>query len=51
MPDEMDDFVEFDAMKGAGVVICPSCGAKVPCSLVVDEWIECPKCGEKFKRE
>ena len=28
---------------------CPHCGAKVPYSVLLDDEVECPECGKKFK--
>jgi len=24
---------------------CPKCGEKIPCSVLIDDTLECPKCG------
>lgn len=50
MGDPLDDFFEFDATMGADTVTCPHCGADVPCSLFLDDEVECPECGKKFKK-
>ena len=49
--DDLDDFIEFDLAMGADVVKCPHCGASVPCSLLFDDEVVCPKCGKKIKKE
>jgi len=46
--DIFDDFLEYDVGMGGGAVECPSCGEKVPYSVLIDDVIECPKCGKKF---
>jgi DNA-directed RNA polymerase subunit RPC12/RpoP len=51
MPDDLDDFLEFDFTMGANVVKCPDCGADVPCSLLFDDEVKCPKCGKIFKKD
>ena len=51
MDDLLDDFLEYDATMGADVVKCPHCGSVMQCSLLLDDEIECPKCGKKFKKE
>lgn len=33
------------------IVICPYCGAEVPCSSFFNDKVECPECGKKFKKE
>jgi DNA-directed RNA polymerase subunit RPC12/RpoP len=49
MADDMDDdFLEYDVGMGGGAVECPSCGAKVPYSVLLDEEGVCPKCGKKI---
>jgi len=48
MIDPLDEFLEFDATIGAEVVTCPHCGADVPCSLFLDNEVECPHCKKKF---
>lgn len=51
MIDLLDEFFEFDVTMGADVVKCPHCCADVPCSLILDDEVECPKCGKRFKKE
>lgn len=48
--DPLDEFFEFDATIGADVTKCSHCGANVSSSLLLDDMIECPKCGQKFKK-
>ena len=50
MPDDLDDFFEYDATMGADVVKCPHCGADVPSSLLFDDEVECPECGKTFSK-
>lgn len=49
MGDPLDEFIEFDAIVGADVVRCPHCGATVGKSLLFDNEIKCPDCGELIK--
>jgi uncharacterized Zn-finger protein len=51
MDDLFDEFLGYDFIMGADVVICPYCGAEVQCSLFFDNEVECPECGKKFKKE
>jgi len=48
MDDSLDDFLENDFAIGADETKCPQCGAVVPCSLFIDDEVECHKCGQKF---
>ena len=50
MADPLDEFIEFDATMGSDVAKCPNCGATVSSSLMFDEEVECPTCGEKFRK-
>ena len=50
MPDELDEFFEYDATMGADVVKCPYCGADVASSLFFDDEAECPECGKTFSK-
>ena len=51
MEDLFDEFLEFDVTMGGDVIECPHCGAEVPCSLLIDDEITCPECGQSFKTE
>lgn len=51
MTDPMDEFFEFDATMGSDVVKCPYCGVGVSSSLLIDDEVECPECGKKFKKD
>jgi len=48
--DLFDEFMGYDFTMGADVVKCPHCGVDVPCSLFFDNEVECPECGQKFKK-
>jgi DNA-directed RNA polymerase subunit RPC12/RpoP len=50
MSDPLNEFFEFDATMGAGVVKCPHCGVDISCSLLFDDEVECTKCGQKFEK-
>jgi len=47
--DLFDEFLEYDVGMGGGKAVCPNCGEKVPYSVLIDDEIECPKCGKKFR--
>ncbi len=49
MGDPLDEFVEFDATMGSDVVKCQHCGALVAKSLIFDDEVTCPECGEEIK--
>ena len=49
--DLFDDFLEYDLSMGADVVVCPYCGQDVPCSLLIDDELECPNCGKTFNKQ
>ncbi len=52
MPDDLfDEFLEYDLAMGADVVKCPHCETEVQCSLFIDNEVECPKCGKKFRKD
>jgi endogenous inhibitor of DNA gyrase (YacG/DUF329 family) len=48
--DFLDEFMGYDFTMGADVVKCPHYGADVACSLFLDNEVECPKCGKKFRK-
>ena len=51
MDDPFDEFLEYDFAMGADAVKCPHCRAAVPCSLFLDDGVECPECGHKFSED
>jgi uncharacterized Zn-finger protein len=51
MINPLDEFFEFDVTMGAEAVKCSYCGAAVSCSLLLDDEVECPECGKKFKKQ
>lgn len=48
--DLFDEFIEYDIMMGADVIICPHCSAEVLGSLFFDDQAQCPKCGKLVKK-
>jgi DNA-directed RNA polymerase subunit RPC12/RpoP len=46
MADLFDEFIEYDVTMGSDVVQCPHCGVSVSRSLILDDEIKCPECGD-----
>ena len=51
MDDLFNEFIEYDFTIGADVVKCLHCGADVQRSLFIDNEVECPECGKKFRKD
>ncbi len=49
MDDLFDEFVIYDAVVGADTIKCPKCGTSVDKSILFDDEVDCPGCGEKIK--
>ena len=45
-----DDLVIYDLAFGLDENKCPNCAEIIPSSMILDDEVECPKCGQKFKK-
>ncbi|MBU1996194.1 MAG: hypothetical protein KKF78_03450 [Candidatus Omnitrophica bacterium] len=50
MDDLFDEFFEYDVLMGGDIKKCPHCGVEVSSSLLLDDEVECPECGERIKK-
>ena len=48
--DLFDDLVIYDLAFGLDEHKCPKCGEIISSSMIVDDEIECSKCGYKFRK-